>query len=428
MKLLIVGNLNGYMAEASKLSIEQGAEVIHAENTQQATNVLLKGNNISLIFIDITLPIRDFVKSLHAQKINIPIISCGIGSEEDAAANSISFGAKEYLPLPPNSALIAEILASVSEDVSDLIFKDKKMLEIVNIINKISFSDANILVTGESGTGKEVITKYIHRNSKRSKANFVALNCAAIPDNLLESELFGHEKGAFTGAIARRIGKFEEANNGTLFLDEISEMNLGLQAKLLRAIQEKEITRVGGSTTIPLNIRIVATSNRNMLEYIKEGKFREDLYYRLNVINIDIPPLRERIDDIEPLSNYFLKKYSELNGFETVRKLSPNALQELKKYAWPGNVRELENSIHRAILLSTSEIIDHFDNLNFKISNQENLSESYDGKSLAEIEKEVITSTLSKCLGNKTHTANILGISIRTLRNKLQQYELENAS
>lgn len=427
MKLLIIGNLNGYMSEASKLAIEQGAEVIFAENTTQAINVLLKGNNISLIFIDITLPIRDFVKSLHAQKITIPVISCGIGSDEDVAANSISFGAKEYLPLPPNSSLIAEILASVSEDIGDLIFKDKKMLEIVNIINKISFSDANILVTGESGTGKEVITKYIHKNSKRSKSNFVALNCAAIPDNLLESELFGHEKGAFTGAIARRIGKFEEANNGTLFLDEISEMNLGLQAKLLRAIQEKEITRVGGSSTIPLNIRIIATSNRNILEYIKEGKFREDLYYRLNVININIPPLRERPDDIEPLTNYFLKKYSELNGFEKTRELSKDALQELKNYYWPGNVRELENAVHRAILLSTSEIIEHFDNLNFIEQNKKD-TDSYDGKSLAEIEKEVITSTLNKCLGNKTHTANILGISIRTLRNKLQQYELENAS
>ena len=322
------------------------------------------------------------------------------------------------------------------------------MLDLISMAKKVAKSDANILITGESGTGKEVLTQFIHKNSNRSQGNFVALNCAAIPDNLLESELFGHEKGAFTGALNRRIGKFEEADNGTLFLDEISEMNLMLQAKLLRAIQEREIVRVGGNKPIQLNIRIIATSNRNLMDFIQEKKFREDLYYRLNVINLKIPPLRERKDDIEPIAEHFLEKYSKMNGIQKVKTISKSGFLELKNYDWPGNVRELENTIHRAILLTDGDEINHFDNIknsarekfflesseksnnfNNNFSDDIRIQDDDDDsslKSLAEIEKNAITKTLNHCLGNKTHTANILGISIRTLRNKLQQYEMDD--
>lgn len=448
MKLLIIGKINGFMAEASKMAIDQGVKVTFVESIDDGLQTLLKGNNISVVFIDLNLDFKNFLESLKINKISTPVISCGIGTDEDLAAESIKCGAKEYLPLPPNTELIAEIFASVSKDKEDFIFKDPKMLDLISMAKKVAKSDANILITGESGTGKEVLTQFIHKNSNRSKGNFVALNCAAIPDNLLESELFGHEKGAFTGALNRRIGKFEEADNGTLFLDEISEMNLMLQAKLLRAIQEREIVRVGGNKPIQLNIRIIATSNRNLMDFIQEKKFREDLYYRLNVINLKIPPLRERKDDIEPIAEHFLEKYSKMNGIQKVKTISKSGFLELKNYDWPGNVRELENTIHRAILLTDGDEINHFDNIknsarekfflesreksnnfNNNFSDDIRIKDDDDDsslKSLAEIEKNAITKTLNHCLGNKTHTANILGISIRTLRNKLQQYEMDD--
>ena len=209
-----------------------------------------------------------------------------------------------------------------------------------------------MLITGESGTGKEVLARYVHTRSNRSKKPFICVNCAAIPENLLESELFGHEKGSFTGAVARRIGKFEEATGGTLLLDEVSEMDVRLQAKLLRAIQERVIDRVGGTRPVPVDIRIIATSNRNLAEAAREGKFREDLLFRLNVVNLKIPPLRERPADVAELSQFFAKKYADLNGVP-LRPLSPEARRALSVHRWPGNVRELENTIHRAVLLSS---------------------------------------------------------------------------
>ena len=213
-------------------------------------------------------------------------------------------------------------------------------------------SDASVLITGESGTGKEVLARYVHTRSNRSKKPFICVNCAAIPENLLESELFGHEKGAFTGAIARRIGKFEEATGGTLLLDEISEMDVRLQAKLLRAIQERIIDRVGGTRPVPVDIRIIATSNRNLAEAARNGTFREDLLFRLNVVNLKLPPLRERPADVIELAQYFVKKYSEVNGV-ALRPFSAEARKALSVHRWPGNVRELENTIHRAVLLTT---------------------------------------------------------------------------
>ena len=298
---------------------------------------------------------------------------------------------------------------------------------VLQLAKQIAPSTASVLITGESGTGKEVIAKYLHANSKRASEPFVAVNCAAIPENLLESELFGYEKGAFTGAVARRIGKFEEANGGTLLLDEISEMDIRLQAKLLRVLQERQIDRIGGKKPINVDVRILATSNRNMQQEVLNKTFREDLFFRLNVVNIAIPSLRQRKDDILPLAEYFIKKYSEMNDIP-VKPLSKKAEEMLSAYSWQGNVRELENTIHRAVLLSVGDEIEPEAIMltgSTEQSQEQTLSSGSAGmvgRTVADVEKDLIISTLKHTLGNRTHAANILGISIRTLRNKLKQY------
>ena len=290
----------------------------------------------------------------HSLKSNgsiSPIVACGIGNDSNAAVDAIKGGAKEYVPLPPDPELIAAVLEAVSQESNAIIHADPAMKQVLAFADKIAPAVASALITGQSGTGKELMARYIHVKSKRSTNNFVAVNCAAIPENLLESELFGHEKGAFTGAVARRIGKFEEANGGTLLLDEISEMHVRLQAKLLRAIQEREIDRVGGTQPIKVDVRIVATSNRNLEAEVKNGEFREDLFFRLNVIEIKLPSLRERPKDILVLANFFAEKYAEANGVDRLP-IGTQAMDLLLSHAWRGNVRELENTMHRAVLLA----------------------------------------------------------------------------
>ncbi|MBI1954222.1 MAG: sigma-54-dependent Fis family transcriptional regulator, partial [Proteobacteria bacterium] len=294
----------------------------------------------------------------------------------------------------------------------------------VNLAEKIAPSEANVLITGESGTGKEIMARFIHQKSRRSQKSFISINCAAIPENLLEAELFGYEKGAFTGAVSRRIGKFEEANGGTFLLDEISEMHPRLQAKLLRAIQERVIDRIGSQQPIKINIRIIATSNRNLMEAVKNQDFREDLFFRLNVVHIQLPLLKQRPKDIEALADHFIKKYSELNGLP-YRSLSKEALLSLLRHPWIGNVRELENSLHRAVLLAQGDEIqeeDIFSTFAKPTHSEPVQSQPFIGKTVSEVERELILGTLYHCLGNRTQAANILGISIRTLRNKLREY------
>ena len=247
MRLLIVGTLKGQLTTATKLAMEKGASVTHADRADQALAVLRSGRGADLIMADVALDIRDLVLRLEAEHIHVPIVACGTGNDARAAVAAIHAGAKEYIPLPPDPELIAAVLAAVSNDTRELIYRDETMAHVVKLAQQIAPSDASVLITGESGTGKEVVARYLHSRSSRARAPFVPVNCAAIPEHLLESELFGHEKGAFTGAVARRIGKFEEASGGTLLLDEISEMDTRLQAKLLRAIQERIIDRVGGS-------------------------------------------------------------------------------------------------------------------------------------------------------------------------------------
>ncbi|MDE1901065.1 MAG: sigma-54-dependent Fis family transcriptional regulator [Alphaproteobacteria bacterium] len=442
MRLLIVGQLEGPLATAGRIATQRGAKVAHIDGIDGALNALRNGQGADLVMCDVVLDIGRFIDSLKSEHINVPVVACGINANTEAAVRAIRAGAKEYVPLPPDAEMIAAVLQAVAEEDATFIARDPSMQPILQMVDRVGGSDASILITGESGTGKEVMAHHIHRKSRRAAGNFVSVNCAAIPDNLLESELFGHEKGAFTGAVARRIGKFEEANGGTLLLDEISEMDMRLQAKLLRAIQEREIDRVGGTTPVKIDIRLIATSNRDLEEEVKAKRFREDLYFRLNVVNLQLPPLRRRQADIVPLAAYFAEKYAKANGIPN-RPLSSEAVAALQAHHWRGNVRELENTMHRAVLLAQGDKIDPnaimLSGQSFapeKPSAAEIAAQTAGsfapastgglvGRTVADVERDLIIDTLSHCLGNRTHAANILGISIRTLRNKLKQYSDE---
>lgn len=430
MRLLIVGGLSGQLSAAAKIAMDRGAKVAFCETVAASLIALRKGQGADLLMVDIRQDIKSLINALDEERIAIPVVACGVDQDADAAVAAIRAGAKEFIPLPPDADLIAAVLEAVAEDNSDLIAVDPAMKNVIAIAEKVAPSEASILITGESGVGKEVIAKHLHQKSKRANKPMISINCAAIPDNLLESELFGHEKGAFTGAVARRIGKFEEANGGTLLLDEISEMDIRLQAKLLRALQERVIDRVGGNQPIKVNIRILATSNRDLNLAVKEGTFREDLLFRLNVVNLAVPALRERPLDILALADHFSAKFADLNGVPK-RALSENAKRKIASAAWPGNVRALENALHRAVLLSSGNEIEPdaislpdgtaLKQTDAALSNGEN-DDSMIGRTVAEVEQSLILQTLDHCLGNRTHAANILGISIRTLRNKLKAY------
>jgi DNA-binding NtrC family response regulator len=422
MRVLVIGENNTGFKQAVKLASDKGAKVSLVEDPSKALDNLRSGKGADLILIDVKLDIKSFVESLNSEKISVPIIACGFENDIKLAVNAIKYGAQEYLPLPPSEDLIAAILENISNQGNNIICGSKAMERPLEIARKVSSSDANILITGESGTGKEIFANYIHENSERAKNPFIRVNCAAIPKDLLESELFGHEKGAFTGAVARRIGKFEESSGGTLLLDEISEIDISLQAKLLRAIQEEEIDRLGGNKPVKLDLRIIATTNRDLMEEIKKGNFREDLYYRLNIIELALPPIRERKEDIEEFANYFIDKYCKNNRLPP-KKLSGEALNILKQHNWPGNVRELENSMHRAVLLSEETIKPK--DLQIQIlsenSNVEALNKTDDSA-----EKQYIANALKHCLGDQNHVANILGISINLLKEKIEHYCLQD--
>ena len=441
MRLLIIGSLDGQFGAASKIAMERGAKVSHAPDIEAALAALRSGQGADLVMMDVHLDVRTFIQNLIAERISVPVVACGVGTSTEAAVRAIHAGAKEFIPLPPDPKLIAAVFEAVAEETHTIVYKDPAMRQVVQLADQIAPSAANILITGESGTGKEILARYVHRKSKRASKPFISVNCAAIPENLLESALFGHEKGSFTGAVARRVGKFEEATGGTLLLDEISEMNVHLQAKLLRAIQEREIDRVGGSRPIKIDIRIVATSNRDLTQEVQKGTFREDLLFRLNVVNLKIPPLRERPEDVGLLCDYFLKKYAEANAV-AARPLSTAARSAVARYTWKGNVRELENTMHRAVLLAEGdeigleaimlpdgsrpgEILRGEAGVANAAGSAGISAAGLVGRTVADVEQELILDTLQHCLGNRTHAANILGISIRTLRNKLKLYSQE---
>ncbi|MBE6448022.1 MAG: sigma-54-dependent Fis family transcriptional regulator [Alphaproteobacteria bacterium] len=424
MEILIVGTLNGQIGAASKIAISQGGQVLLADSAEKALEILRSGKTVELVMIDVKLDVAKFISSLEQERINVLVVACGVANDTSLAVKAIKAGAKEYIPLPPDPELIGAVLAAATRENHALIYGDKKTETILKMAKQIAPSEASVLLTGSSGTGKEIFSRFLHDNSKRANKKFVAVNCAAIPETLLESELFGYEKGAFTGAVSRRIGKFEEASDGTLLLDEISEMDIGIQAKLLRAIQEKEIDRIGGKSPIKVNTRIIATSNRNLAEAVEKGTFRQDLYYRLNVINLNIPDLKDRPGDIIVLAKHFIKKFSELNDLP-MKDLSPQAEQAMLAYSWPGNVRELENTMHRAVLLSGGEEIDTASIMLPTSEPSASEEPTSVGQTVAGMERKLIIDTLKHTLGNRTTAANILGISIRTLRNKLKQYQEE---
>jgi two-component system, response regulator FlrC len=456
MRVLIIGSLAGELGQAARIAMQRGAKLDQADDADRALICLRADARFDLVLCDVAHDVGAVVRALVSERMAIPVVACGTGDDADAAVRAIRAGAREFLPLPPDPDLIAAILEAASGETHALIVRDPVMAKLIARAEQVAKAEASVLICGESGTGKEVLARHIHRRSRRATGPFVALNCAAIPENLLESELFGHEKGAFSGAIARRVGKFESAEGGTLLLDEISEMDIRLQAKLLRALQEREVDRLGGSTPVKVDVRILATTNRDLLNEVARGTFREDLYYRLNVVSLRIPSLRERPGDIAALAEHFARKYSDVNGVP-YRPISSAALQRLTAHAWRGNVRELENTIHRAVLLAQGTSID-LDAIELSPNTAEPRSvgaggprqhtgsavdhahepgsspvatggvAALVGRTMDDVERELIIETLGRTLGNRTHAATILGISIRALRNKLRDYAAQGVS
>ena len=425
-----------------------GYHCTHAENGKQALvhiEDLLMKESLDLVITDNHMPVMDGETLLrHIQKKHpeIPVIMATAYGSIDGAVNAMQLGAVDYLQKPFDVKTLLEKVAELLPDASisqsdDIVAQDPYTKRIFSLAKRLAKSEATVMVLGESGTGKEVLANYIHQHSNRSDCPFVAINCAAIPDNMLESILFGYEKGAFTGAYQAKSGKFEQANGGTLLLDEISEMDISLQAKLLRVLQEKEVERIGGKETIPLDVRIIATSNRDLEREVSQGRFREDLYYRLNVFPIKWRPLRERVLDIAPLANLFIKKHQ--SGTAPIV-LDDSAKVFLEKQAWPGNVRELENLIQRAIILQQGnricreDFVYEADGLGAAseltlpdrdVTPPHEPAHGEDGCSsalnsdLKKREYQLIVDTLRSVSGHRNKTAEILGISPRTLRYKI---------
>ncbi len=387
----------------------------------------------------------DFLKQVKKKYIDSQVLFVSDHPQIEDAVEAMKAGAFDFMIKPMEKEQLELVVKRIFLDKKrvdrtrvrksgkdkpvTIITEDSEMQRLLKLVQRVADSSASVLIQGESGTGKELFAKFIHQKSTRNQKPFVAVNCAALPESLLESELFGHEKGAFTGAIARKLGKFELAHQGTIFLDEITEMQFHLQAKLLRVLQEKQIDRVGGTDPVEVDVRVIATTNRDVKESIEQNQFREDLYYRLSTIPIVIPPLRDRHGDVALLAGYFIKKYSKVDA-RNVKGLTTRAHDLLGSQTFSGNVRELENIIHRAVLLAEKERIEPCD---LMIDGPGPSGEAGQGPAghqhqagmvpLKEMEERAIFQTLDKTDGNRTHAAKILGISVRTLRNKLNEYK-----
>ncbi len=424
--------------------------VVAASDGQQAIAKLAK-ERCDAIFLDMKMPgmcgmdVLEKVKSIHPE---ITVILMTAYGTIETAVEAMKKGAYDYIikPFSPDQIelLISRINerqklivenrywrsnANIDEKCNPVFSKNSKMSHLYEQVKKIAQSKASVLIHGKSGTGKELIARALHRYSPRAEKPFIRVNCAALAETLLESELFGHERGAYTGAVSRHAGRFELANEGTLLLDEISEISPNIQAKLLRVLEEEEFERVGGEKTIKIDVRVVATTNRNLMKEVQEGRFREDLFYRLNVVPIYLPPLRERVEDVPLLVDYYLKKYSIENN-ATVKAISDEAMDYLCKYDWPGNVRELRNIIHRAVVMGSDEVLE-LEHINHLFSHKQEASSEglhAPGKAIEDVEKDLIYSTLEKTGGNKTKAAELLKITTRTLRNKLNKYHATGSS
>jgi len=396
-----------------------------------------------LVVTDLKMPRLgglDLIKEIKSRSPQTLMVLMTAYGTVETAVEAMKYGASDYILKPFSTDLLERVIANLKArgadasmspavpiDQRSILTQDPGMARLLSTVEGVASSQATVLIHGESGTGKELLARFIHSRSPRAHRPFIAVNCAALPDGLLESELFGHERGAFTGAIMKKLGKFEMAHTGTLLLDEISEMNMGLQAKLLRVIQEREVDRVGGREPVSVNIRLIATTNRSLYHEVEQGRFREDLYYRLNVFPITVPPLRERPADIPLLVRHFVAVSAARNGLPQPA-VSAAAYAILQERRWKGNVRELENVMERAVLLAGSEPIlpSH---LLLEAGAQPAASvpvpsvpQSSVNGSLWEMERDLIFQTLARVHENRTHAAKELGISIRTLRNKLREY------
>lgn len=414
-------SLREAIGEALRLA---GYTVLEASNGE-AGLAALKQNNVAMIVTDIQMRPMDgqrFLEQVKETYPNLPVLVMTAFGTIEGAVRAMKAGALDYLPKPFKSKALLDRVSRTLEGqapVADqnMIAMDPRSQELIKLARRVAASEVTVLITGESGTGKEVLARLIHEASPRTEGPFVAINCAAIPNNLLEATLFGYQKGAFTGAYKASPGKFEQAEGGTLLLDEISEMDLNLQAKLLRVLQEREVERLGSHETIALNVRVLATSNRDLRAAVNASQFREDLYYRLSVFPLHIAPLRERRKDILPLAQYLLKRLS-LGGNRPIPILSPAAAQRLLDHTWEGNVRELDNLMQRATILQPGPVIE-IDNLVFERSKPPGEIPQELGDDLKTQEQKLIIETLESVTGNRQAAANRLGISPRTLRYKL---------
>ncbi len=424
--------------------LSKKGDLVEAFDSSESALIAAEQKEFDVALLDIKMSGMDGIELLRRLKEIHPnievIIITGHGSI-DSAISAMKLGAYDYLTKPCKLTELDLVVEKAYEksilqrenillkqqlrlksSYETIIGKSRKTREVIALINRVAPTSSPILIQGESGTGKELAARIIHKKSKRLEGPFIVVNCSALQENLLENELFGHEKGAFTGASYLKHGLFEIADRGTFFLDEISEMSPNIQAKLLRVIEFGEFRRVGGNKEIRVDVRVLAATNKKLEEEVKKGRFREDLFYRLNVVTINLPPLRERKEDIPLLVDYFLKTYYKEGGFG--KRISVDALEILKNYDWPGNIRELANVLERAVILSSGNMITLKD-LPLSIINQPS-DNSTRIKTISELEKDLIEKTIKEFSGNKTRTAKVLGISVRNLYRKIQKYGIRN--
>ena len=441
-------NIRGGLAQAMEL---EGYESIEAVDGRQAWEIINK-TGVDLVITDLRMPNmsgEELLKKIISAYPRMPVIILTGHGTIETAVQAMRSGAVDFFTKPVDldrlSLVVKKALSDtdlyaeherLKEEVEQLrarnrydriIGKSQKMVELMDTVSQVAPTKASVLITGESGVGKELVADAIHELSNRSKGPFIKVHCAALTASLLESELFGHEKGSFTGAVKEKKGRFELADGGTIFLDEIGEIDAQTQVKLLRVLQERQFERVGGEKPISVDVRIVCATNRNLPKEIEKGNFREDLYYRLNVVHLDVPPLRERKDDIPLLMTSFLQQFNQENG-RSIEAFSNQARRALLAYDWPGNIRELRNCIESAVVLARTTVIE-VEDLPSHIGKAQNTgSVSLEvGITLAEAEKQLIISTLAVCAGNKTKAAEILGIGRKTLHRKLQEYHIDEA-
>jgi len=438
-KILVIDDEQNIRKMLTRVLSPEGFIVKEANNGLEALK-RLQEENYSLVLLDLKMPGLNGIetlKEIRENDLNLPVIMMSAYGSIPEAVEAMKLGALDYLIKPFDieelKIIIKRAIKQYELEVENIYYREEEekrfnfdeiigksssINKVLEMVKSVASTPATVLITGENGTGKELIARAIHKNSLRKNSPFVVVNCVAFSPNLLESELFGHEKGSFTGAIAKRIGRFEMANGGTIFLDEIGEMDLTIQTKLLRVLQEREFERVGSSRTIKVDVRILSATNKDLKKEIEERRFREDLFYRLNVFSVDVPPLKERKEDIPLIVEHLTGKYNKILN-KKVKKVSAKAMELLLDYNYPGNIRELENIIERSMIMAKDEIIDE-KYFNF-ISKEEYIEKK---GTLKETEKELIIKYLIQNKGNRTKTAEILGISRRSLQNKIKEYQI----